>query len=31
MSPPMTATALVLVDIQNDQFDGGLWPLHGMG
>ncbi|MFT6022068.1 MAG: nicotinamidase-related amidase [Ascidiaceihabitans sp.] len=23
-------TALVLVDIQNDYFDGGLWPLHNM-
>ncbi|UOA26004.1 cysteine hydrolase family protein [Pseudosulfitobacter sp. DSM 107133] len=25
-----TVTALVLVDIQNDYFDGGLWPLHDM-
>lgn len=23
-------TALVLVDIQNDYFEGGLWPLHNM-
>lgn len=26
----MTDTALVLVDIQNDYFDGGAWPLHDM-
>lgn len=26
----MTDTALVLVDIQNDYFDGGLWPLDKM-
>lgn len=34
-APGLTAvtspvTALVLVDIQNDYFDGGLWPLHDM-
>lgn len=23
-------TALVLIDIQNDYFEGGLWPLHNM-
>lgn len=26
----MTDTALVLVDIQNDYFDGGMWPLDKM-
>ncbi|MEP1522187.1 cysteine hydrolase family protein [Ascidiaceihabitans sp.] len=26
----MTRTALLLVDIQNDYFEGGLWPLHQM-
>lgn len=26
----MADTALVLVDIQNDYFDGGRWPLHDM-
>ncbi len=27
----MSKTALILVDIQNDYFDGGLWPVHEMG
>jgi nicotinamidase-related amidase len=26
----MTETALILVDIQNDYFDGGRWPLSNM-
>lgn len=26
----MSRTALILVDIQNDYFDGGLWPVHQM-
>lgn len=26
----MTKTALILVDIQNDYFSGGLWPVDGM-
>lgn len=26
----MTHTALILVDIQNDYFDGGRWPVEGM-
>ena len=26
----MSKTALVLVDIQNDYFEGGLWPVHKM-
>lgn len=26
----MTKTALILIDIQNDYFPGGLWPVEGM-
>lgn len=26
----MTNTALILIDIQNDYFPGGLWPVEGM-
>lgn len=26
----MSKRALVLIDIQNDYFEGGKWPLHGM-
>ncbi|SFI52458.1 cysteine hydrolase family protein [Jannaschia pohangensis] len=26
----MTQTALILIDIQNDYFEGGLWPVAGM-
>lgn len=30
MENEMTKSALVLVDIQNDYFPGGLWPVHQM-
>jgi nicotinamidase-related amidase len=28
--PQLTKTALILIDIQNDYFEGGLWPVEGM-